>query len=147
MEAVSKAAPSWLEAFNELRVKYGSEPVGWLNTLSEACKQHAEYLKANRRERGFGVENIQLPGSAGFTNAGRTFAQTAMVSTRGARARQVMEGWVDLPGYRNAFRNHDLRNIGLYMPVIATQPTTGGIEPAAPPITMFWVVVRFNQLV
>ena len=32
-------------------------------------------------------------------------------------------------------------------PVTAAQPTSGGIAPAAPPMTMFWTVVRFSHSV
>ena len=32
-------------------------------------------------------------------------------------------------------------------PVTAAQPTSGGIEPARPPITMFCAVVRFSHIV
>ena len=32
-------------------------------------------------------------------------------------------------------------------PVAAAQPTIGGKAPAAPPITMFWGVRRFSQMV
>lgn len=33
------------------------------------------------------------------------------------------------------------------VPVTAAQPTNGGIAPAAPPITIFWELDRFNQWV
>jgi len=32
-------------------------------------------------------------------------------------------------------------------PVTAAQPITGGIAPAAPPMTMFCGVLRFSQIV
>ncbi len=32
-------------------------------------------------------------------------------------------------------------------PFAAAQPTSGGIAPAAPPMTMFWAVLRFSQRV
>ena len=32
-------------------------------------------------------------------------------------------------------------------PVTAVQPMSTGTAPAAPPITMFWVEVRFSQIV
>ncbi len=32
-------------------------------------------------------------------------------------------------------------------PVTAAQPTSGGSEPAAPPMTMFIVVERFSHIV
>ena len=35
----------------------------------------------------------------------------------------------------------------LRVPVTAAQPTSTGTAPAAPPITMFWVDVRFSQRV
>jgi hypothetical protein len=31
--------------------------------------------------------------------------------------------------------------------VTAAQPITGGSAPAAPPMTMFWVEVRFSSIV
>ena len=33
------------------------------------------------------------------------------------------------------------------LPVTAAQPTSTGTAPAAPPMTMFWVDVRFSQIV
>src|SRR5579872_5138761 len=36
---------------------------------------------------------------------------------------------------------------GASEPVAAAQPTRGGNAPAAPPITMFWVVERFSHIV
>ena len=33
------------------------------------------------------------------------------------------------------------------LPVTAAQPTSTGTAPAAPPITMFWVEVRFSHSV
>ena len=32
-------------------------------------------------------------------------------------------------------------------PVTAAHPTSTGTAPAAPPMTMFWVLVRFSQIV
>ena len=32
-------------------------------------------------------------------------------------------------------------------PMAAAQPTKGGVAPAAPPMTIFWTLVRFNQSV
>ena len=32
-------------------------------------------------------------------------------------------------------------------PVTAAQPTSTGTAPAAPPMTMFWAVVRFSHMV
>ena len=32
-------------------------------------------------------------------------------------------------------------------PVTAAQPMTGGSAPAAPPMTMFWGVVRLSSMV
>ena len=33
------------------------------------------------------------------------------------------------------------------LPVTAAQPMTGGSAPAAPPMTMFWGVLRFSMIV
>jgi len=35
----------------------------------------------------------------------------------------------------------------LTVPVAAAQPIIGGTAPAAPPITMFWGVLRFSHIV
>jgi len=115
LEAASKDAPLWLDEFNRLRKIVGAPEVGWSSVLSTDCKMHGEYLKKNKGERGPDKENIELAGKDGFTNAGRSFAETALVWTRDKEPKKAMEHWLELPGYRDALVNHNIDNLGLYV--------------------------------
>src|SRR5690606_30960365 len=72
LEAVSKAAPAFLAAFNELRSGLRAGPVAWSASASADCKQHAEYLIANKRARGPIAEHSQDPELKGGTLGGAT---------------------------------------------------------------------------
>jgi uncharacterized protein YkwD len=114
LESVSKTAPVFLEQFNALRTQNGRSPVGWSAEYSDACRQHAEYLRQNGGERGPAGEHTQERSKKGYTNAGRTFAERALVSTNAKDAKKAMASWLDWPGYRDAIVNPQLEVVGLW---------------------------------
>lgn len=114
LEAASKEAPAWLEQFNKLRGEHGIAAVGWSAELSTDCKEHVAYLKQNRGERGPELENTEVPGKPLFSNAGRSFASTALVWTRDKDPKKATESWFDLPGYRDAILNANIDTVGIY---------------------------------
>lgn len=113
LEATSRDAPKWLEAFNRARVSLGRRPVGWSSQLSIDCKQHGDYLVRNKDQRGPAAEHTQLPGRPGYSNAGRTFAQTAVVWT-GRDPKKAIAQWLSIPGYRDAILNRNIDVVGLW---------------------------------
>lgn len=115
LEAASKDAPAWLEQWNRVREQLGRKPVGWSAQLSIACKEHVDYLKANKDQRGPAAEATELPGKPGFANDGRTFAQTALVWTRDKDPKKAVESWLSLPGYRDALLNQNVDTIGIHV--------------------------------
>ena len=112
LEAASKEAPAWLELFNKLRQQVGHKPVGWSAQLSIACKEHVDYLKANKDQRGPEKEHTQLAGKPGYSNSGRSFAPTAVVWTKDQK--KAAETWLLLPGYRDALVNANIDTVGIY---------------------------------
>jgi uncharacterized protein YkwD len=114
LAAASKEAPAWLEQWNRLRQQHGCQPVGWSAELSIACKEHVDYLKANKDQRGPLAEHTQLAGKPGFANAGRAFAATAVVWTRDKDPKQAAETWLSLPGFRDALLNKNVDTVGIY---------------------------------
>ncbi len=112
LEATSREAPAWLDLWNRLRHQHGLEPVGWSAALSVACKEHVDYLKANKDQRGPDEEHRQLAGKPGYSNAGRTFAPDAVVWTKDAK--KAADTWLLLPGYRDAILDQDLATVGIY---------------------------------
>lgn len=114
LEAASKEAPAWLEQFNNARKALGGAPVGWSSQLSTDCKQHVDYLKANKDLRGPEHEHTQVAGKPGFSNAGRTFAQQAVVWTRDKEPKKAIETWLLLPGFRDALLNRNIDTAGIY---------------------------------
>jgi hypothetical protein len=114
LESVTREAPEWLKRFNELRKVVESPELNWSSSLSTDCKMHAEYLKQNKDQRGPEKEHTELPGKPGFSNAGRTFAETAVVWTRDKDAKKAMESWLLLPGYRDAVLNRNIDIAGVY---------------------------------
>ena len=112
LEAASKDAPAWLSAFNQLRTECGQKPVGWSAQLSIACKQHVDYLKANKDQRGPVAEHTQRTGKVFTDNAGRIFATTAVVWTRDVK--KAVEAWMAWPGYRDAVLNANIDTVGIY---------------------------------
>jgi hypothetical protein len=114
LEATSKEAPPWLEELNRLRKLWERKPVGWSAQQSVDCKEHVDYLRANKDQRGPDKEHTQLAGKPGYSNAGRIFAQTALVWTRDKDPKKAAEVWMQLPGYRDAVLNRNIDTVGLY---------------------------------
>lgn len=114
MEAASKEAPNWLDEFNRARKALGGEEVGWSSSFSTDCKMHVDYLKANKDQRGPVAEHTQVAGKTGFTNAGKTFAETALVWTRDKDPKKAMATWLALPGFRDGLLNRQIDTVGIY---------------------------------
>ncbi len=116
IQAISKGVDKWLEAFNAARKEYGGTPVTWSANLSTRCKEHAEYLKKNKDQRGpalLHTETVELGGSY----IGSMFAEMALVETGAnlAGAKKMFEKWVYLPGYRDALLNDFVLTVGMYL--------------------------------
>jgi hypothetical protein len=93
------------------------------------CKQHAEYLQANRGARGAAAEQTQVQGQPSATGTGQLFAEMALVSTKGRPAR-VIKDWIHLPGYRDAILNPELERVGLFAETeIAVFDVIRGVVP------------------
>ncbi len=127
MDAASKDAAKWLEALNEARAelratildkkgrpRFVAPEVKWSASMSARCKQHALYLRANRRVRGPDDEQRQEEGASGATNAGNLFANMAIVSTRAKDPRKEIARWMSWPGYRDAILDNMLVRVGVY---------------------------------
>jgi hypothetical protein len=115
LAAVSKGVEKWLEAFNAARKEHDATPVRWSSNLSTRCKEHAEYLKKNKDERGPAREHTQSV-ALGGSYAGSLFAQMAVVATDAnvGAAKKMFQRWLYLPGYRDTLVNNTLLTIGLY---------------------------------
>jgi hypothetical protein len=114
LEATSRDASAWLEQLNRVREQLGGKAVGWSSQASVGCKEHVEYLKANKDQRGPGKEDTQQAGKAAFTAAGRSFAAKALVWTRDKEPKKALEHWLVLPGYRDVLLNRNLDTVGIY---------------------------------
>lgn len=114
LTAVSPDAKKWLEAFNKARKELNATPVTWSANYSSRCRDHVEYLKANEAERGAIGEQSQKLELTHGSHLGNLFAQMALVSTNAAKAKDVFDGWMHWPGYRDALLNERLITIGLY---------------------------------
>lgn len=112
LEAASKDAPEWLQLFNKLRAGCGVKPVAWSSTMSAACREHVEYLKANKDQRGPEKEHTQLAGRPGYSQNGRTLAPYAVVWTKDKK--KAEETWLVLPGYRDAILDANIDTVGIY---------------------------------
>ena len=115
LEAVSKAAPQFLAEFNELRGRLQAGPVTWSAGASVECRQHAEYLLANRKARGPAEEHRQDPQLDGATLAGSNFATLAVVSTSAKDPKKTFADWLAWPGYRDAILDTTLESVGIYV--------------------------------
>lgn len=114
LEATSRDASAWLEQLNRVREQLGGKAVGWSSSASVACKDHVEYLKANKDQRGPGKEDTELAGKPAFTAAGRSFAAKAVVWTRDKDPKKAIEHWLALPGHRDLLLNRNLDTVGIY---------------------------------
>jgi len=141
LEAVSKGVDKWLEAFNAARKEYGGTPVTWSANLSTRCKDHAEYLKKNKDQRGpaaVHTESVELGGSY----IGSMFAEMALVETNAtiASAKKMFDKWIALPGYRDALLNNSILTIGMYLDgdVLVINATSGLGTPKASDAGYTW---------
>jgi hypothetical protein len=115
LAAVSKGVEKWLEAFNLARKQFGGAPVTWSSNLSTRCHDHAEYLKANKSERGPAKEHTESI-DLGGTRLGAMFAEMAIVETNAkvADAKKMFQNWLSIPGYRDALVHDFLLTVGIY---------------------------------
>jgi len=115
LSAVSKGVEKWLEALNAARKALKCAPVTWSANLSTRCKDHAEYLKANKTERG-PVKEHQESIDLGGTRIGSMFAEMAIVETdaHAGDAKKMFQRWLDIPGYRDALVHDFLLTVGIY---------------------------------
>lgn len=123
LDALEKNTTKWLDAFNFARAAVmrlvedfpaDDVQVGWSSELSADCRQHVEYLQANRDERGPAGEQTQDLSLEGATGWGRAFAQSALVSSARGDPRKILGQWLLWPGYRDALVNPNLDVVGLY---------------------------------
>ncbi|MFN3244733.1 MAG: CAP domain-containing protein [Planctomycetota bacterium] len=135
VSAISKDVDKWLAAFNERRKEHRRAPVTWSATFSARCKDHADYLAANKGERGPGAEHVQKV-ELGGSYSGRLFAQMAVVETgvKASKADKVFDEWIYKPGYRDLFINHTLLSIGMYAEgnILVINATSGIGDPKDP---------------
>ncbi|MCC6785780.1 MAG: CAP domain-containing protein [Planctomycetes bacterium] len=113
--AISKGVEKWLAAFNEARAANHAAPVTWSSQLSTRCYEHANYLKANKGERGVVAEHRQLA-ELGGNHLGNMFAQMAIVDVDAnpANAKKMFERWMLIPGYRDTLVHDFLRSVGIF---------------------------------
>ncbi|MEO6593784.1 MAG: CAP domain-containing protein [Planctomycetota bacterium] len=116
LNAISKGVDKWLEAFNEARKKFKRAPVTWSANFSARCKEHADYLKNNKDQRGAAAEHTEKV-DLGGSYIGSLFAQMAVVQTGAniAKAKKLFEEWIYLPGYRDVLINHTILSVGMYL--------------------------------
>ncbi len=116
LAAISKGVDKWLEAYNAARKENNATPALWSANLSTRCKEHAEYLKKNKDQRGPAAEhteNVDLGGSY----VGSIFAEMAVIETKAnlSTAKKTFERWLKLPGYRDALLNNSILTVGMYV--------------------------------
>ena len=132
VNAISKGVDKWLTALNEARKQYDRTPVTWSANFSTRCKEHAEYLKNNKDQRGPAAEHTQKVDLNG-SYTGSLFAQMALVDTNASvgKAKKMFERWIYLPGYRDALLNNTIRIVGLYTEgnILVINATSGIGEP------------------
>jgi hypothetical protein len=133
LDSISKGVDRWLAAYNEARQSFGRSPVTWSANFSARCKEHAEYLKNNKSERGPAAEHTQKV-DLGGSYVGSLFAQMALVSTSASlgNAKKLFEQWVYWPGYRDALLNPTILTVGMYTEgnVLVINATSGIGTPA-----------------
>ncbi len=135
VSAISKGVDKWLIEFNDARKARNRAPVTWSANFSTRCKDHAEYLKNNKSERGPAAEHTQKT-ELGGSYSTSLFAQMAVVAT-GAKvsgAEKLFKEWINIPGYRDLFINHTLLAIGMYVEgdILVINATSGIGAPKDP---------------
>lgn len=116
LAAISKGVDKWLEAFNAARKDYDAAPVTWSANFSARCKDHVEYLKKNKDQRGpaaVHTESVELGGSY----VGSLFAEMALVEIGAniGNQKQMFKKWMYLPGYRDALVNNTILTVGAFL--------------------------------
>jgi hypothetical protein len=116
LAAVSKNVQKWLKAFNEARKAQNTTTVRWSANYSVRCKEHVDYLIANKKERGPDKVQQQDPALEGGSHLGNMFAQMALVETHASvgKAKKIFKKWMGIPGYRDALVHGFILTIGLY---------------------------------
>lgn len=115
LKAISKDVEKWLQALNEARAANHATPVTWSSALSTRCMEHAQYLKANKAERGPAAEHRQKV-DLGGSHLGSMFAQMAIVEPEAklGNAKKMFAHWMSIPGYRDALVHDFLLNVGIF---------------------------------
>jgi len=113
--SVSKGVKKWLNEFNDERKRLNATEVTWSESYSRRCRDHVEYLIANKDERGPAKEQQQNIDLEGGTHLGSMFAEMALVGTKVRKPKDLFEDWLSYPGYRDALLNSGLRTVGLYI--------------------------------
>lgn len=111
----SKAAPQFLEQINGMRTGLEKEALRLSAHLSNACAQHAHYLKENRSARGAEAEHTQDLGKGKGSLEGAAFARRALVSTAAKSPKKTFDRWLLWPGYRDALLDDRLEEVGLFV--------------------------------
>lgn len=128
LQAIGKNVEKWLQALNAARAANRATPVTWSSQLSTRCYEHAQYLAANKKERGPAAEHRQLA-ELGGTHLGSMFAQMAAIETDAklAQAKKMFEGWMGIPGYRDVLVHDFLLSVGIYEEggILVVNPTSG----------------------
>jgi hypothetical protein len=132
--AISKGVDKWLEAFNQARAEFRATSVRWSANLSTRCREHAEYLKANKDLRdpaSLHTQKVDLGGSY----VGSIFAEMALVeaSANLGNAKKMFQSWVYKPGYRDALLNQTILTVGMYADgdILVINAVTGIGSPKA----------------
>ena len=107
--------------------------------MSTRCKDHALYLRANRKARGPEEGQREVAGAKGASSAGNLFANMAIVST--ARdPKKALARWMSWPGYRDAILNNRLARVGIYADgSVMVMHTVGGTrkKPRSVPLMLY----------
>jgi hypothetical protein len=133
VDAISKGVDKLLEELNEERARHHKTKVTWSANYSARCKEHAEYLKANKDERGPAAEHTQKV-DLGGSYVGSLFAQMAIVEigANAGKAKKIFEKWLYLPGYRDLLLNNMVLTVGMYLEGdILVINATSGLGPAS----------------
>lgn len=115
LSAISKGVERWLQAYNKARGELRKVPVNWSANLSKRCRDHAQYLASNKKQRGPLLEHRQEP-NLGGSHIGSMFAEMAIVEAKAkvGSAKKLFKSWLDIPGYRDALVNNYIQTVGLY---------------------------------
>ena len=114
LASVSKDIKKWIKEFNKARKSLNSTQVTWSSAYSSRCKDHVEYLLANKDQREPDELQQQSIDLEGGSHLGSMFAQMCLVAISPKKPKALFAKWLDYPGYRDALLNNSLRTIGMY---------------------------------